>query len=47
MHRVAEVGGARIGIVHGDAESLSGWSYSAQALSTEAGIERLAARLRS
>lgn len=27
MHAVARVGGARIGIVHGDAESLAGWRF--------------------
>lgn len=28
MHAVAEVGGQRFGIVHGDAESLSGWRFA-------------------
>jgi hypothetical protein len=37
MHLVAEVGGERIGIVHGDAESLAGWSFSQEALATAAG----------
>jgi hypothetical protein len=32
MHLVAEVGGMRIAIVHGDAESLSGWGFSREAL---------------
>jgi hypothetical protein len=32
MHLVAEIGGLRIGIVHGDAESLAGWQFSQQAL---------------
>jgi hypothetical protein len=32
MHLVAEVGGLRIGIVHGDAESLAGWQFSQEAL---------------
>jgi len=32
MHLVAEVGGIRVGIVHGDADSLAGWSYSTQSL---------------
>ncbi len=32
MHLVAEVGGARIGVVHGDAESLSGWQFSQEFL---------------
>ncbi|MGZ5666348.1 MAG: metallophosphoesterase family protein [Usitatibacter sp.] len=29
MHLVASVGGARIGIVHGDAASLAGWGFAA------------------
>jgi hypothetical protein len=32
MHLVAEVGDLRIGIVHGDAESLAGWQFSQEAL---------------
>jgi len=28
MHAVAEIGGQRFGIVHGDAESLSGWRFA-------------------
>lgn len=32
MHAVAEVAGQRIGIVHGDAESLAGWRFSHAAL---------------
>jgi len=32
MHLVAEIGGLRIGIVHGDAESLAGWRFSQEAL---------------
>jgi len=28
MHLVAEVGGLRVGIVHGDATSLAGWSFA-------------------
>jgi hypothetical protein len=38
MHAVAEVGGERVGIVHGDAESLAGWSFSQEILSTPSGI---------
>ena len=34
-HLVAEVGGARIGIVHGDAESLAGWKFSQENLRDE------------
>jgi len=37
MHLVAEVGGERIGIVHGDAGSLAGWSFSREILATPAG----------
>ena len=32
MHLVAEVGDLRVGIVHGDAESLAGWQFSQEAL---------------
>ena len=32
MHLVAEVGGVRVAIVHGDLESLAGWTLSQQAL---------------
>src|SRR5262245_1375735 len=39
MHLVAEVGGERIAIVHGDADSLAGWAFSQEALATSAGIE--------
>ncbi len=38
MTRVAEVGGVRVGIVHGDANSLAGWQFSQEHLSTAAGI---------
>jgi hypothetical protein len=37
MAAVAEVGGERIGVVHGDAESLAGWAFSQEVLSTPAG----------
>lgn len=37
MHLVAEVGGERVGIVHGDAGSLAGWSFSQEALATPEG----------
>ena len=33
MSRILRVGDQRIGIVHGDAESLSGWSFAAERLS--------------
>ncbi|MGE5640140.1 MAG: metallophosphoesterase family protein [Clostridia bacterium] len=39
MHLVAEVGGERIGVVHGDADSLSGWGFSQEALATDAGMK--------
>jgi hypothetical protein len=39
MHLLAEVGGERIGIVHGDAESLAGWNFSQEVLATPAGAE--------
>ena len=32
MHLVADVGGLRIGIVHGDATALAGWSFAHDAL---------------
>lgn len=32
MHRVADVGGERVGIVHGDADSLAGWDCSQEQL---------------
>lgn len=32
MHLVAEIGGLRAGIAHGDAESLAGWEFSQEAL---------------
>ena len=38
MTLLAQVGGERIGIVHGDAESLAGWSFSQEVLSTPSGI---------
>jgi hypothetical protein len=37
MHLVAEVGGERVAIVHGDAESLAGWAFSQESLSTGEG----------
>jgi hypothetical protein len=41
MHLVARVGEARVGIVHGDSESLAGWAFSQETLSSSQG--RLAA----
>lgn len=37
MHLVAEVGGERVAIVHGDAESLAGWAFSQESLATGEG----------
>lgn len=41
MHAVARVGDARIGIVHGDAESLSGWKFDVDALDDVGQHDRL------
>jgi len=43
MTLVAEVGGLRVALVHGDCESLAGWSYDESAVRDDAGISRLAA----
>jgi hypothetical protein len=40
MHLVAEVAGLRVGIVHGDAESLAGWQFSQEALRERPGRAR-------
>jgi hypothetical protein len=40
---VAEVAGVRIGIVHGDAESLAGWGFSQEALGEPEQLARAAA----
>ncbi len=32
MHLVAEIGGLRVGVVHGDATGLAGWSFAHEAL---------------
>jgi hypothetical protein len=37
MFRIAEVGGQRVAIVHGDADSLAGWGFSRETLATPAG----------
>ena len=37
MHLAASVGGERIAVVHGDAESLAGWGFSQEVLGTAAG----------
>lgn len=41
MHLVADVDGARIGIVHGDAWSLAGWRFAHDALHAEADLAPL------
>ena len=38
MFAIARVGAMRIGIVHGDADSLAGWGFSRQALATPEGL---------
>jgi hypothetical protein len=38
MTLVAEVGGERVAIVHGDADSLAGWGFSQEALATASGL---------
>ena len=46
MHAVAEVAGQRVGIVHGDAESLAGWRFSHASLhepETKAWVSRICA----
>jgi hypothetical protein len=43
MHLAARVGDARIGIVHGDAESLAGWQFSQEALAEPDGYAAAAA----
>jgi hypothetical protein len=45
MHLLAEVGGERIGIVHGDADSLAGWDFSREVLATPAGAAAAERRL--
>ena len=38
MHLLAEVGEARIAVVHGDYDSLAGWAFSQEVLSTAEGL---------
>jgi hypothetical protein len=38
MHLVADVAGERVAVVHGDADSLSGWGFSQEALATGEGM---------
>ncbi len=39
MHVVAQVGRERVGVVHGDADSLAGWGFSQEVLATAAGAQ--------
>lgn len=39
MHLVLSVGGERVAVVHGDADSLAGWGFSEEALATAAGCD--------
>ena len=43
MHAVAEVGGRRVALVHGDAESLAGWGFAQEHLLDAAHRQQLAA----
>lgn len=47
MTITAEVGGLRVALVHGDCESLAGWSYDESALRDAAGVGRVAAHCAS
>ena len=38
LFAVAQVGAIRVGIVHGDADSLAGWGFSQEALATPEGL---------
>ncbi|MEO8166528.1 MAG: hypothetical protein ABI619_14150, partial [Betaproteobacteria bacterium] len=41
MHAVVQVGAVRVGVVHGDAESLAGWQFDANSLHDAAQTQRL------
>ena len=47
MFRIAEIGGQRVAIVHGDADSLAGWGFSQEALATPEGSDAAVAALRA
>jgi hypothetical protein len=47
MNLVAKVGSLRVAIVHGDCESLAGWSYDESALRDAPGIARAAAHCKA
>ena len=40
MHLVASVGETRVGVVHGDADSLAGWGFSQETLATVPGVRQ-------
>jgi predicted phosphodiesterase len=42
MHLRVDVGGLRVGVVHGDADSLAGWGFAQEVLATPAGREAAA-----
>jgi len=44
MHLVAEVGSLRIGIAHGDAESLAGWQFSQRRCASVPNVRRRCSR---
>jgi hypothetical protein len=41
MQRVLDVAGARVGVVHGDAASLSGWGFAAESIPGDAAAVRI------
>ncbi|MEO8144480.1 MAG: hypothetical protein ABI654_09720 [Betaproteobacteria bacterium] len=47
MYRVAEVGGLRVAVVHGDADSLAGWGFSQETLATLQGQDKAIAAFKS
>jgi hypothetical protein len=47
MYRIAEVGGQRIAIVHGDADSLAGWGFSQEELANPQGRDAATAAFRA
>lgn len=47
MHALAQVGAARVGIVHGDATTLAGWDFAHDRLADPANSEALARMLRN
>jgi len=47
MFLLAEVGGERVAVVHGDADSLAGWSFSQERLATAQGLAAARAAFRT